>query len=463
MGTQRRKRRGEEALPFPVPVTSVLETDPARPLQSAEQRRVEAITRELAGTCGERLGMTRREFLKTSCGMAAAFMALNSVFGDFFAVHPAEAADPAFAQARRDALSGQFIFDVQTHFVSPRYGSEAILKLREMAKKWNPQLKGEQESLEKIRFDNYYREIYELSDTKIALLTSAPNDDPKKWFIHNDEIAKTREAVNRKAGRKIMYSHAVFTPGHPEWREALDRAIVEYQPDAWKGYTTGAPFDSSRYPWRMDDEKLVYPAYERMAKAGITNVCIHKGLLPPGYKKTMGKTWRYGSVADVGKAAKDWPQLNFIIYHAGIMKGEPPSRDDVKNFERTGHIPWVSELAAIPQQYGVKNVYGEIGNTFALTAVSSPRYCAGILGTLIKGLGADHVLWGTDSVFYGSPQWQIEAFRRIEIPADLQKKFGYTPLGPADGEVKQLIFAGNGARLYKVKTEAGPDLVKAQR
>ena len=43
-----------------------------------------------------------------------------------------------------------------------------------------------------------------------------------------------------------------------------------------------------------------------------------------------------------------------------------------------------------------------------------------MLGILVKGLGADHVLWGTDSVWYGSPQWQIEAFRRIEIPDDLQ-------------------------------------------
>jgi len=63
-------------------------------------------------------------------------------------------------------------------------------------------------------------------------------------------------------------------------------------------------------------------------------------------------------------------------------------------------------------------------------------------------LGADHVLWGTDYVWYGSPQWQIEAFRRIEIPKDLQKKFGFAPLGPADGKVKNTVFGQNAARLY---------------
>jgi predicted TIM-barrel fold metal-dependent hydrolase len=84
--------------------------------------------------------------------------------------------------------------------------------------------------------------------------------------------------------------------------------------------------------------------------------------------------------------------------------------------------------------------------------VSAPRYCAGILGTLIKGLGADHVLWGTDSVWYGSPQWQIEAFRRIEIPEDIRKKFAFAPLGPADGEVKTKIFGANAAKLHNVRT-----------
>ena len=34
---------------------------------------------------------------------------------------------------------------------------------------------------------------------------------------------------------------------------------------------------------------------------------------------------------------------------------------------------------------------------------SHPLYCAAILGSLVKGLEADHVVWGTDSVWYGSP------------------------------------------------------------
>ena len=69
-------------------------------------------------------------------------------------------------------------------------------------------------------------------------------------------------------------------------------------------------------------------------------------------------------------------------------------------------------------------------------------------------MGSDHVLWGTDSVFYGSPQWQIEAFRRLEIPEDMQKKYGFAPLGAADGAVKSAILGFNGARLYHLDLRA---------
>jgi hypothetical protein len=88
--------------------------------------------------------------------------------------------------------------------------------------------------------------------------------------------------------------------------------------------------------------------------------------------------------------------------------------------------------------------------------------CAALMGTLIRGLGIDRVCWGTDALWTGSPQWQIEGLRRLEIPQAMQNKHGFSPLGPADGPVKTAIFAGNNARLYgiepkKVQLELGND------
>ena len=88
------------------------------PPQSEAQKRVERRIFELADVNGKRLGLSRRQFMQTSCGMAAAFVAMNEVYAtNVFQVAAAEAHEPELMQARAQSLAGQFIFDVQTHFV----------------------------------------------------------------------------------------------------------------------------------------------------------------------------------------------------------------------------------------------------------------------------------------------------------------------------------------------------------
>ena len=117
-------------------------------------------------------------------------------------------------------------------------------------------------------------------------------------------------------------------------------------------------------------------------------------------------------------------------------------------FEKTGRVEWTSDLAEIPAKYGVSNVYADLGQIFAQTTVVEPRLCAALMGMLIKGMGVDHVVWGTDAVWTGAPQWQIEALRRLEIPEEMRRKHGFAELGPADGPVKRAIFGENSARMY---------------
>src|SRR5262249_3873490 len=107
----------ETAFPSPVP-TQIISNGEFNPLpQTAQQRQVEARIKDVADQYGAKLGMDRRRFLCTSCGMAAAFVALNHVFGRLFDVSEAEAANPELAAERAERLKSQFIFDVQTHFV----------------------------------------------------------------------------------------------------------------------------------------------------------------------------------------------------------------------------------------------------------------------------------------------------------------------------------------------------------
>ena len=447
----------------PVP-TQMVSNGEFNPLpQSAAQRKVEARISDLAERNGRRLGLDRRGFLRTSCGMALAFAAMNEVFGQVFEVGAAEAAEPEAAAARDATLRGQLIFDDQLHFVRDDYAFEGLTALAKYAAdNWNPAMKQEAVGLglDRYKFDNFLKEIYLDSDTRIGLLSGAPFDDPKNWFLTNDQIKQAAMTVNSIAGSKRLLFHSLITPKQQGWMEEVDRCIAEVKPTSWKGYTIGDPLApaTTRYPWRLDDEKMVYPFYEKAVKAGITTVCIHKGLLPKDYETSIpGGAWRYANVDDLPKAAKDWPQINFVIYHAALRAFLENPDDELAQFDKTGYIRWVSDLADIPAKHGVSNVYADLGTSFAISAVTNPRFCAAMMGTLVKGLGTDHVFWGTDSVWYGSPQWQIEAFRRIEIPEDMQRKHGFAPLGAADGAVKVAILGGNAMRHYKLEEHTGLD------
>jgi predicted TIM-barrel fold metal-dependent hydrolase len=447
------------AFPGPVP-TQVVSSDEYYPApQSRAQRDVEARVVEIADAEARRRGISRRRFFQTASGMAAAFVAMNEVYGRLFDASRAEAADSDAAAARAKARAGHFVMATHTHFLRDDTRLQGFVRQREAVGRagWNPALAGKPQTLEELKFDNYFKEIFLDSDTKVALLSGAPSEVPQDWFLTNDMAAAARDKVNAQLGARRMMSHAIFTPGYPGWLEEIDRAIADLKPDSFKGYTIGdnTNKDLSRHPWRMDDEKLVYPAYEKMQRAGLVNVCVHKGLFPPSVETRFPHLRPYCDVRDVGKAAKDWPGLNFIIYHGGYrFPGGGNPADALAQFEREGRVDWVTDLAEIPAKYGVTNVYADLGQLFAQTTVAQPRVTAALMGMLARGMGVDHVIWGTDAVWTGAPQWQIEGLRRLEIPEDLQKGHGWAPLGPADGPVKRAILGENVARLYAFKQAA---------
>ena len=131
--------------------------------------------------------------------------------------------------------------------------------------------KREQLSLSDLKFQNYIRQIFLNSDTKIALLSGAPFDDPSWWFLANDQIRGAVESINKLAGTRRMYGHFVITPKQSGWMDEVDKVLETGHTDSWKAYTIGDPLTSTtKYPWRLDDEELMYPFYEKAVKAGIT-------------------------------------------------------------------------------------------------------------------------------------------------------------------------------------------------
>ncbi|HTZ66855.1 MAG TPA: amidohydrolase [Roseiarcus sp.] len=450
----------EAAFRSPVP-TQMVSNAEFNPLPQTEtQREVEARIKNYADKNGRKHGMDLGKFLRSPMGMAAAFVAMNDVYGDLFAVDRGEDVDLSAALARQKKFAKQFVFDGQVHFVRDDYTWDEHADLARFAADhgWNPALGPSGHiTIDMYKFDNFFKEIYFDSDTHIGLLSGAPTDDPDKTFLSNDQIKEAADFVNGLAKNKRLYYHAMITPKSPAWMEEVDRAIEVLKPTSWKGYTVGDPIlpETARYPWRLDDEQEMYPFYEKAIKSGVTTVCIHKGLLPADYMNSMPNGWKYATADDVGKAAKDWPQIDFVIYHSALAVFQQDFVDDLARYEKTGELRWVNDLAKIPEKFGVTNVYADLGTVFGCCCTTSPRIAGAILGMLIKGLGYDHLFWGTDAVWQGGPQWRIEAFRRLEIPEDLQKRFGYAPLGEPDGPVKSSILGLNAARHYNIPVKGG--------
>jgi len=437
----------------PIP-TRVVSNEEYAPLpQTREQAHVAAILRETAQRHARALGVSRRDFLASGPGLAAALLAMNRVFGDVFDVHAAEALEPAAFQER--SPRGQFVFDIQTHHVAaPAQGPITalqpnplgFLELRRRARRWNAALRDERPRVEDLYLENFIKEVFLDSDTTVAVLSGIPSATDATNILPPERMAETRAIVNKLAASRRLLAHGLVAPNKgPSDLDAMRRQASELKLDAWKGYT-GLPFGDPRRPWRVDDETLAYPMLEEARRLGVRTICLHKGLPFTG---TNEMDWHPG---DIARAAREFPDLNFIVYHAGFRSLAAALDATKDDFTRHARVDWVTDLCEMREKDPkLTNVYAELGSTFAMTVITAPTLCGHILGMLVKSLGADHVLWGTDAIWWGSPRWQLEAFRRFRIPRPIVDRFGYAPLTP---DVKAQILGLNAATLYGVDPAA---------
>ena len=237
----------------------------------------------------------------------------------------------------------------------------------------------------------------------------------------------------------------------------MERQVKELKIDAWKMYT-GAELGEKA--WFMDDEKVAYPCWEKTRKLGIKNLCVHKGLPLGAFNE------RACTPLDLEKAAKDWPDLNFIVYHSGFRgfgglgQGTGDKIVD-KMTDDPQELPWISDILRIlKKNASIKNIYFELGSTFQMTSARDPVMCLHMLGQMIQTAGADHILWGTDSIWGGSPQSQIVRLRKLTMTDELLDKFKYAPLTDA---VKDQILGLNAAKLFGIDPKAKRQAIKADK
>lgn len=418
----------------------------APPPWTAADRRTVARVHVVAEAAARRLGIDPRAYLEGRLGTAATLRAVDAEAGGGFYALPAEAeTDAAAADA---AFAGdEVVVDVQTHLVRPSLATgSAGDALFAFLRTVDPDRWGARVDPATLGGAIWAASIFGESETAVALLTSPPGR-PHENVLTNHDIAAARDIVDRYAGTGRVLTHTIVHPnlGTSEL-EAMNEWSQTLRPAGWKVYTLWEPAEArTGRGWFLDDDETGGPFLEQVRASGRRIVCAHKGLGGP----VAGLAPAGASPRDIGPAAAAHPDVTFVVYHSGYEL--PGARgDDPDPAGGVGRLE--ASLRAARVQPGA-NVYGELGSTWFLVS-RRPHEAAHVVGTLLRCVGEDRILWGTDSIWYGAPQSLIDAFRAFTIPEWMQERYGYPALTRA---AKRKILSTNAATLY------GVDLARVRR
>ncbi|HEY0710093.1 MAG TPA: amidohydrolase family protein [Polyangia bacterium] len=407
------------------------------------QRRTE-LWRRLVEDKHKRLGLSRREFAESACGTAAWLFAINQIAcgggsgssngpgaggnngsggrggaggnagpdAASYDVSPDMMEDMARA---REALSGnEFIFDVQTHVVEPESTWMGPVPSRML---------------------DFMKLIFVESDTTVACLSGVP-------ATRNDGLnsprarAQLQELIGRYGGARLLF-HCNAEPQKAGEADYMAQAAAAHKNiAAWKTYPQNNPRGIAA-------DNIVSTFLRAARETGVKVIASHRGLDNSGYDS-------FDSPLDVVRAAKMAPDLKFLVYHAGWQSGTEAPYDPNAP---AASLRSVDRFIRAMQDEGLppnSNVYAELGTTWRNLSLS-PNDAAHVIGKLLKYIGEDRVVWGTDCVMGGSPQAQIVAMRRLVIPESMQQMYGYPALTDA---IKRKIFGLNGAGAYGVDPAA---------
>jgi predicted TIM-barrel fold metal-dependent hydrolase len=293
--------------------------------------------------------------------------------------------------------------------------------------------------------------------TVLSAVPSAPDQQP----LPSDRAAFTCDTVARLAGgtpRTVMHAFVMPNRGSagttssrlgrdPAFManefELMERNVKQFgsRLRGWKVYTAwgDVPYTTG---WYLDDD-IGLKFLEQVRRLGNRYrvpklLAVHKGFALPMFDQ------RAASPRDIGPAARQYPDVNIVVYHSGYDSetiGPYPGDDKVNSADRSVDAlvkslrenGWdASRFVGPGLQHGnVPNVYAEIGSTWR-SVMHDPDQAAHLLGKLITHVGPRRVCWGTDSLWFGSPQSEIVAFRALRL-SERAKDLYHLPYG-LDGD-----------------------------
>lgn len=216
---------------------------------------------------------------------------------------------------------------------------------------------------------------------------------------------------------KVLFCGGVdpMFPGELSVGEEMARQAREMGARSFKFYNGHIDEQS----WRCDDRELAYPIYERALELGVDVVQFHKGF--PITRAPLDTL----TPLDIERPARDFPELTFAIHHLAL--------------------PYFEECVYIAARY--PNVVLVLSGTMHLPFIA-PWEFKTYLGRLLRDVGSDRLLWGSEAPLTGNPRPAIEWFWNMRIDEELQERYGYPQITEHD---KRRILGLNQARLFGVE------------
>lgn len=432
-------------LPIKLDSTSNAEYAPI-PLER-RNRHANHLAQAAATENAKRLGLPRRDFLITAAGAATSLLAINEANAQegrrdgYFDLDDDAGLDMQLAQASLGKK--EFIFDVQGHYVPPQVAAQ---KKRECAKFDYVS----RDYMRCLGADDFVKDVFLDADTDMMVLSFVPSARESEPLTI-EEADATRRIVDELEGTQRLMIHGRVNPNQQGDIDDMDRLAEEFGVSAWKTYTQWGPDGEGFY--MTDDVGVRF--VEKARALGVNNICIHKGI-PFGRR-----SYEHSLCTDLGPIAKQFPDVNFLIYHSGWVPDQPEGPYDPDRNEGLDGLIRSVEEAGLGKD---SNVYAELGSTWRGLMRDTDSAAHGI-GKLVKHLGENNVLWGTDSVWYGSPQDQIQAFRSFQIAEDVREQYGYPEITDS---LRAKIFGLNALRPYEISLDeatmrASRDVVQRRR
>ncbi|MCU1426907.1 MAG: amidohydrolase [Actinomycetia bacterium] len=444
-------------LPFPVLPGSNGEYIPDPP--TAHDRDVEHAARRALDEAASRAGMDRRRFLQSAAGVATVLATLDlaacSSAGKRAARTTSTSARPGGTytvpptthevEACAAALSGtEFVFDVHTHHVMPdgpwvKNAPSTVQLVLGML----PTDCSAANRLECASRAAYLHDLLLGSDTTVAMLTDVPNSGPADAPIPFTDALGTQafaNALTRGGASRVLVQNIIAPNAGPlaAHLDEMEANAATKGVAAFKVYTAWGPDGRG---FALDDPAIGLPVLQKAHDLGVKVFVSHKGLPLVNFDAA------HNTPDDIVAVSRIFPDMQFVVFHGAWNKNHVEGPYDANAPLGIDTFLRALDVHNVPPN---SNVWVDLGTVWREVS-KRPDEAAHVLGKLLSRAGEDRVLWGTDAIWYGSPQSQIMAFRAFQISVEYQDRYHYPALTDA---VKRKVLGLNAANLFGIDAEA---------